>query len=92
MIGGFDFSSTMMGMGLFLVRRCCSCLMALITLGAVRLFGIGAEIRLLVVLWLTLRGAALSTLGGVASVMMVCKALMCPAWVSLSAALIGVIC
>ena len=42
----------------------CMYLVALITLGAVGLFGVKAEIGLLVASWFTLRGAALSTLGG----------------------------
>ena len=91
-LGDSASSSMMMGMGLFLVCRWCTCLVALITLGAVGSFDVGAEIGLLVAPCLTLEGAALSTLGGVASVMVVYKALVCPAWASLSAALIGVIC
>jgi len=67
-------------------------LVALITLGAVGLFDVGAEIGLLVTPWLTLKDATFSTLGVVHLLMMVCRALMCPAWVSLSDALSGVIC
>ena len=81
-------SSRMMGMGLFLVRCWCTCLMALITLGAVRSFDVGAAVGMLV---LALGGASSATLGGVLSARMDRRALMWPAWVSLSAAVFVVV-
>ena len=42
MIGNSPSSSMMMGIGLLLVRRCCTCLVVLITLGAVGSFDVGA--------------------------------------------------
>ena len=60
----------MMGMGLFLVHRWCTCLVALITLGAVGSFDVGEEIGLGAALLLTLGGCIISTLGKVALVMM----------------------
>ena len=62
MLGGS--SSMMMGMGLLLVRRWFTCLVALITLGAVGSFGVGAEIGLGAVMPFTLGGCKASTLGG----------------------------
>jgi len=92
MIVGSSSSSTMMGMGLLLVRRQCTCLVALITLGAVGSFEVGAEIGLGAVIPFTLGGCKASTLGGVVSVMIDCRALTWKAWVILSAAPGGVFC
>jgi hypothetical protein len=91
MLGGSS-SSMMMGMGLLLVHRWFTCLVALITLGAVGSFDVGAEIGLGAVMPFTLGGCNASTLGGVDSVMMDCRALIWPAWVSLFAASGGVFC
>ena len=91
-VGSRSTSSMMVGMGLLPVRCCCTCLVALITLGAVGSFDVGVVIGLGATLLLTLGGCVVFTLGGVVSVMMVCRALMWPAWVSLSAASGGVFC
>ena len=55
-------SSMMIGMGLLLVRCWCTCLVVLITLGAVGSFDVGAEIGLGVVMPFTLGGCIASTL------------------------------
>ena len=92
-VGSLFSSSMMMGMaGLLLVRRWCTYLVALITLGGVRSFDVGAVIGLGAALPLTLGGCIDSTLGGVVLVMMDYRALMWHAWVSLSAAPGGVFC
>ena len=67
-------------------------MVVLITLGAVGSFDVGAEIGLGAVMLFTLGGCNASTLGGVDSVMMDCRALMWPAWVSFSVASFGVFC
>ena len=67
-------------------------MVVLITLGAVGSFDVGAEIGLDVVMPFTLGGCNASTLGGVDLVMMDCRALMWPAWVSFSVASFGVFC
>ena len=67
-------------------------MVALITLGAVGSFDVGAEIGVGAVMSFTLGGCNSSTLGGVDSVMMDYRALMWPAWVSFSVASFGVFC
>ena len=63
MIGCSSSSSMMMGIGLRLVHRWCTCLVVLITLGAVGSFDVGAEIGLGAVMPFTLGGCNASTLG-----------------------------